>query len=240
MSTGCGRSATSWRSPSPAGWKPNATPAPWKSSSPSATARSPELAGDKSRLRAAWDADCAAMHAEHDRLTREIGEITRQLDQARQREAAATLRCRHLEDLLDRLDNLPAPDDETASTRPAANALDAAAGQRADPLEVLNPREREVLALMAEGQSRRGIAAHLCYSPRTIDHHVSAIFTKLGIRSINGVARPAENLWVLAVLEFLGAGRGPRSGGTSSSPVSMRPPRAAGELAPPGGVEGPP
>ena len=62
------------------------------------------LADDKVRLQAAWDADRAAMQAEYERLTREIGEITRQLNLARQREALAIQRCQYLEGLLDGLD----------------------------------------------------------------------------------------------------------------------------------------
>jgi hypothetical protein len=63
-----------------------------------------ELAADKGRLRAAWDADHVAMQAELERLTREIDEITGQLDLARERAAQAKQRCQQLENLLDHLD----------------------------------------------------------------------------------------------------------------------------------------
>jgi DNA-binding CsgD family transcriptional regulator len=63
-----------------------------------------ELDGDKGRLRAAWDADRAAMQADHEQLTREIGELTGQLHLARKRAAQAERRCQLLEGLLDHLD----------------------------------------------------------------------------------------------------------------------------------------
>ena len=74
-----------------------------------------ELADDKGRLRAAWDAAAGlAMQAEYERLTREIATITRQLDLARKQEAQASLRCRHLEGLLDHLDILSVAEDGRA------------------------------------------------------------------------------------------------------------------------------
>ncbi|HEU4356336.1 MAG TPA: response regulator transcription factor [Actinomycetota bacterium] len=71
--------------------------------------------------------------------------------------------------------------------------------QRApDPVAELTDREREVLALMAEGRSNRAIATELWLSEKTVEAHVRAIFTKLGLA-------PAadENRRVLAVLAFL-------------------------------------
>jgi EAL domain-containing protein (putative c-di-GMP-specific phosphodiesterase class I) len=76
-----------------------------------------ELAGDKGRLRAAWDADRAAMQAGYDRLTREIDEITGQLRGAWERAVQAELRCRHLEDLLDHLDAHPFADENRINAR---------------------------------------------------------------------------------------------------------------------------
>ena len=69
-----------------------------------------------------------------------------------------------------------------------------------DPLEELTPREREVLALMAEGLSNRGICERLFLSPKTIETHVNSIFTKLRL-----MPAPDDHRRVLAVLAFLRA-----------------------------------
>ncbi|HEX2433210.1 MAG TPA: response regulator transcription factor [Gaiellaceae bacterium] len=68
------------------------------------------------------------------------------------------------------------------------------------PLDELTPREREVLGLMAEGLSNRGICEKLVVSPKTIESHVNSIFWKLGLIPV-----PDEHRRVLAVLAFLRA-----------------------------------
>lgn len=70
-------------------------------------------------------------------------------------------------------------------------------------LDSLNEREREVLRHMAEGRSNMGIAQQLHLSPRTVETHVTSIFTKLGLDQTG-----ADNNRVRAVLTFLRAGDG--------------------------------
>jgi DNA-binding NarL/FixJ family response regulator len=68
-----------------------------------------------------------------------------------------------------------------------------------DPLDELTEREREVLRLMAEGQSNQGIGRKLFLSPKTVETHVHRVFSKLGLEP-----GADENRRVLAVLTYLG------------------------------------
>jgi len=70
--------------------------------------------------------------------------------------------------------------------------------RRTDPLDALTLREREILALMAEGRSNQGIARARWLSPKTVETHIRGAFTKLGIREA-----PEDNRRVLAVLAYL-------------------------------------
>jgi DNA-binding NarL/FixJ family response regulator len=74
------------------------------------------------------------------------------------------------------------------------------ARRRRDPLDVLSPREREVLTLMAEGASNAGIARRIFVSEGTVEKHVGSILTKLELP-----ASDSEHRRVLAVLRFLEA-----------------------------------
>ncbi len=67
-------------------------------------------------------------------------------------------------------------------------------------LASLTPRERQVLALMAEGRSNSGIAAGLVISGGAVEKHVASIFSKLGLPPDD-----TDNRRVLAVLQYLGA-----------------------------------
>ena len=72
--------------------------------------------------------------------------------------------------------------------------------RNAGPLAELTAREREVLALMAEGHSNQGICERLFLSPKTLEGHVGNIFRKLDIGDA-----PDYHRRVVAVLTFLRA-----------------------------------
>ena len=68
------------------------------------------------------------------------------------------------------------------------------------PLDRLTPREREVLALMAEGRSNAAIAERMVVSDKAVGKHTNNIFSKLDLPPA-----PDDNRRVLAVLTWLGA-----------------------------------
>jgi DNA-binding NarL/FixJ family response regulator len=72
------------------------------------------------------------------------------------------------------------------------------ASRQRDALAGLTPREREVLALMAEGRSNAGIAQTLVITGGVVEKHVASIFAKLGLPATEG-----DNRRVLAVLRYL-------------------------------------
>jgi DNA-binding NarL/FixJ family response regulator len=67
-----------------------------------------------------------------------------------------------------------------------------------EPLATLTPREREVLALMAEGRSNAAIAARLFVTEKAVSKHTNSIFTRLGLPQSED-----DNRRVLAVLAYL-------------------------------------
>ncbi len=69
-----------------------------------------------------------------------------------------------------------------------------------DPLDVLSPREREVLSLMAEGRSNAGIARRLWITEGTVEKHVHSILMKLRLSATEDDQRR-----VLAVITYLDA-----------------------------------
>jgi serine/threonine-protein kinase PknK len=72
--------------------------------------------------------------------------------------------------------------------------------RRSDPLAALSSREREVLALMAEGRSNTGIARRLWVTEGTVEKHIRSILAKLGLPETED-----DHRRVLAVLTFLEA-----------------------------------
>jgi DNA-binding NarL/FixJ family response regulator len=75
-----------------------------------------------------------------------------------------------------------------------------AAHRRDDPLDDLTPREREVLALMAEGRSNNGIAHRLYITEGAVEKHVRSILMKLRLPTAED-----DHRRVLAVVTYLGA-----------------------------------
>jgi len=74
------------------------------------------------------------------------------------------------------------------------------AQRRNDPLAGLSPREREVLALMAEGRSNAGIGRRLWVSEGTVEKHVRSILAKLNLPETDD-----DHRRVLAVVTYLEA-----------------------------------
>jgi DNA-binding NarL/FixJ family response regulator len=71
--------------------------------------------------------------------------------------------------------------------------------RKADPLSPLTARERDVLALMAEGRTNAAVAAALVIGPGAVEKHVNSIFMKLGLAPTD-----SDHRRVLAVLTYLG------------------------------------
>ena len=83
-------------------------------------------------------------------------------------------------------------------------------GRRRDPLTDLTDREREVMALVAQGRSNAAICDRLLMSLKTVEAHVTTIFSKLGLEPA-----PDDNRRVLAVLAYL------RDSGRLPGPASV-------------------
>jgi DNA-binding NarL/FixJ family response regulator len=70
--------------------------------------------------------------------------------------------------------------------------------RRNSPIDSLTKRERQVLALIAEGRSNAGVAEELMVTVAAVERHVTSIFDKLGLRQ-----SPDQHRRVLAVLTYL-------------------------------------
>ncbi len=92
--------------------------------------------------------------------------------------------------------------------------------RRHDPLAVLSAREREVLALMAEGRSNAGIGRELWVTEGTVEKHVSSILTKLNLPETANDHRRVRA--VIAFLEAPPASRESTAAATSASPTPRR------------------
>jgi len=101
-----------------------------------------------------------------------------------------------VEEFLDALDRV-ARGETVLDPQVVAQLL--AAQRRDGPLAALTPRERELLALMAEGHSNTAIARRLVLSASAVEKHIGNIFAKLGLPPDD-----ARHRRVLAVLAYLG------------------------------------
>ncbi len=66
------------------------------------------------------------------------------------------------------------------------------------PLERLTPRQREILQLIAEGQTTKAIALILKVSPKTVEYHRAKLMERLGIFDIPGLVRFALQVGLIA------------------------------------------
>ena len=108
--------------------------------------------------------------------------------------------------LKDRVQDLDALEGALARVASGGSAIDAEVvaqllvrHRSADPLGALTPREREVLALMAEGRSNAGIAQQLVVSDGAVEKHIRNVFIKLDLPPCE-----EDHRRVLAVLAWLG------------------------------------
>jgi DNA-binding NarL/FixJ family response regulator len=68
---------------------------------------------------------------------------------------------------------------------------------RAGPLDMLTPRQREVLQLVAEGHSTKQIAVRLNLSPKTVETHRAQLMDRLGVRGVPALVRCAIRLGIV-------------------------------------------
>jgi serine/threonine-protein kinase PknK len=132
----------------------------------------------------------------------ELGEATQLLLIGRRVGYLLKNRVLDVEQFIDTLDRIAAGD---SVVDPGLVQELLAARRIEDPLDVLTPRERDVLALMAEGRSNAGIAGKMWLSEATVEKHVRHILAKLQLPQTKD-----DHRRVLAVVTFL------RSSGVAS------------------------
>ena len=103
-------------------------------------------------------------------------------------------------DVADFIDTLQRIGNGASVVDPALVQELVSARRRDDPLAALSEREREVLALMAEGRSNAGISQRLWVTEGTVEKHVRSILTKLDLHETG-----EDHRRVLAVIAFLEA-----------------------------------
>lgn len=113
-----------------------------------------------------------------------------------------------VDDVTQLVDALHRVADGGVSVDPQAVSALLAARRPDDPVLLLSEREREVLALIAEGRSNAGIGEALYLSVKTVESHVARIFRALALDADDS----GSNRRVLAAIRFL---RSPRTGGAS-------------------------
>jgi two-component system, NarL family, response regulator NreC len=89
--------------------------------------------------------------------------------------------------------------DSAAAAALEADTLGAARGNaQTDDLDLLTPREREVLRMIAQGHTNRSIAEHLGLSPKTVDAHRTNLMRKLGLHDVQALTRFAVRRGLVA------------------------------------------
>jgi DNA-binding NarL/FixJ family response regulator len=85
-----------------------------------------------------------------------------------------------------------------AVSRPVVDDYVRRTGGATDPLEALTPRQREVLQLVAEGNSTKEIAQRLGLSPKTVETHRAQLMERLGVHEVSGLVRFAVRVGLIS------------------------------------------
>ena len=85
-----------------------------------------------------------------------------------------------------------------AVSKPVVDDYVRRTGGATDPLEALTPRQREVLQLVAEGNSTKEIAQRLGLSPKTVETHRAQLMERLGVHEVSGLVRFAVRVGLVS------------------------------------------